>query len=198
MRLLLPDEAVAVAPAVQKCNSIEETDNLSCGTVAPGDGRKFDLGGGVKMAVSTTSGAGAMRRPASHSSGLHAMVAAPGCSIQDATDPNGVNLCVTFALNSADLTPKSREMLDVLAASLQSPEIGGRPAVIEGFTDATGAEDLNRKLSEQRANAVRDYLAGKGVATLRLSASGYGSDRLLPGHAATDPANRRVEVELNG
>jgi outer membrane protein OmpA-like peptidoglycan-associated protein len=117
----------------------------------------------------------------------------------DATEVSGggLNLCVTFALGSAQLNPSSRASLDTLA-SILNQELSSRSVVIEGHADASGRADLNRTLSRQRAEAVVRYLAGKGVAASRLQAVGHGSDRPIAGRAPTDPMNRRVQARLGG
>src|SRR2546423_3902427 len=77
-----------------------------------------------------------------------------------------------FAFDSARLQ-KPQPRLDEIAAALQrNPQIGN--VRITGYTDRIGTNSYNLKLSEQRANAVRDYLVAKGVAQARLAAVGRG------------------------
>jgi outer membrane protein OmpA-like peptidoglycan-associated protein len=66
---------------------------------------------------------------------------------------------------------------------------------VEGHTDDTGPEDVNMRLSQQRANSVRDYLVRKGVSAHRIEAKGYGESKPLePGTSdSARAANRRVE-----
>lgn len=106
-----------------------------------------------------------------------------------------------FAFDSAKLRmPQSR--LDEIAAAL-----GGNAAtsdiVITGYTDRIGSDSYNQKLSERRAQAVKTYLAGKGVEAARLKAQGKGeadpvafcTDKKLPALITCLEPNRRVEVE---
>lgn len=84
--------------------------------------------------------------------------------------------------------------LSRLAAFLNKyPE---RSAVIEGHTDALGSDDSNQALSQRRADAVKSYLVGQGIANGRLTASGKGE--ALPVASNDSPSgrqqNRRVEV----
>jgi outer membrane protein OmpA-like peptidoglycan-associated protein len=116
--------------------------------------------------------------------------------LRDTSTDRGVNLCVTFALNSAALTPQSRSSLDVLIQALTAPDIRGRTVLIAGFADASGNSQANQKLSEARAASVADYLAQHGVARGAVESHGYGATQLLPDRAPTDPANRRVEARL--
>jgi OmpA-OmpF porin, OOP family len=100
---------------------------------------------------------------------------------------------MSFLVGSAELTSQARATLDRFAAALV--RVGSyRPFVVEGHTDRSGSRDTNRVLSQARAASVVNYLAAKGVDRSRLTAQGYGYDRPLPGRAADDAANRRVEV----
>ncbi|NRA94468.1 MAG: OmpA family protein, partial [Psychroserpens sp.] len=69
---------------------------------------------------------------------------------------------------------------------------------IEGHTDSVGAASSNQKLSERRANAVRDYLIANGIAADRLTAAGFGEDKPIDSNKtrAGRANNRRVEVNL--
>ncbi|MDO4728319.1 MAG: OmpA family protein, partial [Bacteroidota bacterium] len=69
---------------------------------------------------------------------------------------------------------------------------------IEGHTDSTGSKVKNQKLSEERANAVKDYLIENGIKADRLSAEGFGPDKPIDTNktAAGRANNRRVEINL--
>ena len=69
---------------------------------------------------------------------------------------------------------------------------------IEGHTDSVGSKSLNQKLSEKRANAVKDYLVENGIEAGRLTAYGFGEDYPIDSNAtrAGRANNRRVEVKL--
>ncbi|MBL8910607.1 MAG: OmpA family protein [Archangium sp.] len=104
---------------------------------------------------------------------------------------------VFFDLNKSTIQAKSNGLLDQVAAVLNGhPEIGS--IQIEGHTDNTGDAALNRTLSNDRANAVMNYLVGKGVAAARLKAVGFGPDK--PADTNATPAgrdnNRRVEFNI--
>ena len=120
--------------------------------------------------------------------------AAVPCAADQAT-AGGLNLCVTFALGSTQLTPASRQSLDTLA-SIMTRELATRSVVIEGHADAKGRADDNLVLSRRRAEAVVAYLTSKGVSPNRLRAEGYGAQRPIAGRAPTDAVNRRVEARL--
>ncbi|MEM8998706.1 MAG: OmpA family protein [Bacteroidota bacterium] len=69
---------------------------------------------------------------------------------------------------------------------------------VEGHTDSVGSAKLNQKLSEERANSVRDFLIDKGVGADRLTAIGYGEDKPIATNntRAGRTQNRRVEINL--
>ncbi|MFL6414817.1 MAG: OmpA family protein [Bryobacteraceae bacterium] len=71
---------------------------------------------------------------------------------------------------------------------------------IEGYTDSTGSAEFNQKLSEQRANAVRDFLMKQGLNTQNMTAVGYGTNfPVAPNDtAAGRKLNRRVELVVSG
>lgn len=106
-----------------------------------------------------------------------------------------------FQLNSAKLAAPVAE-LDNLARALQdNPQVNS--VVITGHTDQLGSPAVNRRLSQQRADAVKAYLVAKGVAASRLTAKGMGSSQLVTECALPTRAemitcgtqNRRVEIE---
>lgn len=104
---------------------------------------------------------------------------------------------VYFRSGRARIRPRSHRLLDNVADVLNAhPEI--LKVRIEGHTDDRGKDDFNMKLSQERANAVRDYLVGKGVAAERLEAVGLGETQAIDTNEtkAGRAANRRVEFEI--
>ncbi len=104
---------------------------------------------------------------------------------------------VTFDFDQATIREDARPTLDRLAELIQAS--GGIGAVaIEGHTDAQGADDYNRGLSQRRAEAVKTYLSGKGVGGDRLQTRGLGETRPVASNDddAGRQRNRRVEVIL--
>ncbi len=98
-----------------------------------------------------------------------------------AAEKASLSLQIQFDFNSARIKPESGQALANLATALKSKELMDSKFAIEGHTDAKGGADYNQRLSEQRASSVREFLIGKGIDGIRLSASGKGS---------TDPANK--------
>lgn len=103
---------------------------------------------------------------------------------------------VTFDLNSADIKPEFKEMLDTLAEALMEfPRFEIR---IEGHTDTTGTEDYNMKLSKERAESAEAYLVDKGIDEARIGTEGKGQTdpRYSNTNAEGRMKNRRVEISL--
>jgi OOP family OmpA-OmpF porin len=101
---------------------------------------------------------------------------------------------VTFETGRSALKPDSYTILDIVAASLiANPDI---KIEIAGHTDNTGALSTNLRLSQARADAVRAYLASKGVAPERMVARGYGPSQPIAPNSTRDgrAQNRRVEL----
>ena len=105
---------------------------------------------------------------------------------------------VLFDFNKSTLKPAAREKLAKVSGILSSyPNL---KLQIEGFADNVGSDEYNQKLSEERADAVRDYLVTQGVRQANISAAGYGkSDPVADNSTAAGRAeNRRVQVVVSG
>lgn len=102
-----------------------------------------------------------------------------------------------FALNRPEVpsTPAATAALDRLASQLKL--YGDAEAHVEGHTDSSYTEEYNQRLSEQRAQEVRDALVRRGIDGRRITTQGFGETRLLfPGEANAEEKarNRRVDV----
>lgn len=101
---------------------------------------------------------------------------------------------VLFAAGKAEVGPGAQRSVDKLADFLKAyPK---RTVLIEGHSDNLGHEEYNLRLSQQRAEAVRDLLVARGVAAQRIRTKGYGSKFPVVDNdsAAGRQQNRRVEV----
>lgn len=116
--------------------------------------------------------------------------------IADALAAEGrIDLNITFDFAEATIRHDGASQLDELGRILLSPALAVRRIGIYGHTDAAGAADFNLKLSQARANAVRDYLVERFEApSTRFDAQGFGKERLELPDAPLDEANRRVEI----
>ncbi len=100
---------------------------------------------------------------------------------------------INFETSKADIQSTSYGILDEIAAALGAdPQL---KVVVEGHSDSTGPRAYNMDLSQRRAQAVVDFLIGKGVSPSRLTAKGYGPDRPIADNATRlgRAKNRRVQ-----
>jgi OOP family OmpA-OmpF porin len=101
---------------------------------------------------------------------------------------------VSFETGRSALTTESYAVLDEIAASLvERPDV---QIEITGHTDNTGSRNTNVRLSRERAQAVRAYLAQRGVSPSRMVAVGAGPDQPIATNTTPEgrAQNRRVEL----
>jgi outer membrane protein OmpA-like peptidoglycan-associated protein len=103
-----------------------------------------------------------------------------------------------FATGKYDLTEKARESLARIAGIIESHP--GLHLVVEGYTDNTGSPEFNEKLSNQRADAVHDFLVQQGVNPQDITAVGYGENFPVASNSTAQgrALNRRVELVVSG
>lgn len=103
-----------------------------------------------------------------------------------------------FVLNHAELTAKHRSAIpglkDRIAAWLRTFPLGA--VRLTGHTDATGGEELNDRLGQQRADAVRDALVAAGIQDFYIRTRSAGKRELKVATKLADSQNRRVEVRF--
>ncbi|MEO8796243.1 MAG: OmpA family protein, partial [Polyangiaceae bacterium] len=102
-----------------------------------------------------------------------------------------------FDFNKANIKPESDSLLtEVAKAMLDHPEI--KRVRVEGHTDSVGSSEYNKKLSQQRADAVVKWLGSHGVAADRLTAKGMGEESPLVANDTEQnrALNRRVEFHI--
>ena len=110
--------------------------------------------------------------------------------------PRTKDLLITFANGSSELTAQAKANARVVAEALTTGKLANARFAIDGHTNAVGNREYNLQLSEARAKALADVLAGYGVDRSRLEVHGYGFDRLIDKRAPASGANRRVEARL--
>jgi len=105
---------------------------------------------------------------------------------------------VLFDFGKYDLRPEAREKLAKLSGIILGHP--GLNLAIEGHTDNVGSDELNQKLSEKRAEAVRNYLVEQGLADNTVMSYGFGKTSPVAdnGSAAGRQKNRRVEIVVSG
>jgi outer membrane protein OmpA-like peptidoglycan-associated protein len=105
---------------------------------------------------------------------------------------------VLFDVDQATLKPGAREKLAKVSGILLAyPTLH---MSVDGYTDSTGGDEYNMRLSERRAQSVRDYLTSNGIPSVSIEAHGHGKNDPV---ATNDTAsgrqqNRRVEMLVNG
>lgn len=104
-------------------------------------------------------------------------------------------LLITFETNSAALTARSKEQLDLVGTALKNDKLKDFNFTVEGHADQRGAPDANLLLSQQRADSVRSYLVStQNVAESRLRAVGKGDTEPMNTRDVAAPENRRVAI----
>ena len=103
---------------------------------------------------------------------------------------------VTFETGKSDLKSTSFAILNEAARGLQ--KLDTVQVEISGHTDNVGGEAYNLKLSQDRADAVRDYLVGKGVKASRITSVGYGYSSPRADNETEEgrAQNRRIEISI--
>jgi outer membrane protein OmpA-like peptidoglycan-associated protein len=103
---------------------------------------------------------------------------------------------LNFATGSATILPESEDQLNNIAAVLKAyPNVTVK---VGGYTDNSGDLAANRRLSQQRADAVRRALVGKGIAAKRMVAEGYGSEHPVSDNTTEEgrAQNRRIALRV--
>lgn len=174
------DSAAARASAVVPAATTAASDAAS----TLGAFRKKQLPGGVELNIPERG----------IESNLIAFITDSSRPVNDTTWYNFDRL--NFATGSASILPESEEQLNNIAAVLKAyPNVNVK---VGGYTDNTGDPAANRTLSQQRANAVRQALVGKGISANRMVAEGYGSDHAVGDNTTEEgrAQNRRIALRV--
>ncbi|BCI71384.1 hypothetical protein SPKIRA_22140 [Sphingomonas paucimobilis] len=130
----------------------------------------------------------------------------PGATARSAAkppaQPDASATTIGFPEGGAELDREAKAALDRLAAD---PAVRQGHLILRGHSDSDGDDAGNRRMSRQRAEAARDYLAGKGIASARMKVIALGETRPIAPNAKPDGTddsagrarNRRVEIELD-
>jgi outer membrane protein OmpA-like peptidoglycan-associated protein len=105
---------------------------------------------------------------------------------------------VLFDTGKYTLKPSTQISLAKVAGILQA--YPGLKVQVEGYTDSVGSDDYNQKLSENRAAAVKDFLASQGVAQSSMTSAGFGKNDPVAdnGTSSGRAENRRVNMVVSG
>lgn len=121
-----------------------------------------------------------------------------GVSVQ--RDGDNINLImpgnITFATNGRNLNSEFYAVLDSVVLVVN--EFNKTTIVVSGYTDSVGSSSSNKKLSEDRAQSVADYLANKKVNSARIELAGLGEENPIASNKTSNgrSLNRRVEITL--
>lgn len=125
----------------------------------------------------------------------------PPGEVTELPDPFGKNRKITlrkiyFQRSEAIVLPQSFPELSQLVRVLS--EVPTLYIQVEGHTDNNGTEELLKKLAEDRAAAIKDFLVKKGINPVRIETIGFGGDRPLNDNATESERkrNRRVEIRV--
>jgi outer membrane protein OmpA-like peptidoglycan-associated protein len=101
-----------------------------------------------------------------------------------------------FSTGTAELTPESENQLPAVLAAIR--ERNSKDVSVVGHSDRQGAEELNWKLSMDRAHAVREILVERGVPETIIETTSHGENnpRIPTADGVSEPRNRRVEVTV--
>ncbi len=103
---------------------------------------------------------------------------------------------ILFSVGSSELSADSLQTLTDLNRVLK--KYPKNRIVVQGYTDSTGSDAINQKLSTARAKAVYDFLLGSGLKTLSINYVGYGSANPVASNATEEgrAKNRRVVLSI--
>lgn len=167
-----------------------------------GGGKGAGIGAAIGSAIGAGAGALVGQKMQKQQQELQEQLAQQA-KVEETTDSNGLRAIkvtfdggILFQTGKYDLNPQAQSDLTKFAVSLiQNPDTDVK---ITGYTDNTGSYAVNQKLSEQRANAVRNYLINCGVSPSRLTAIGIPMADYVASNDTPEgrALNRRVEIKI--
>lgn len=104
---------------------------------------------------------------------------------------------VEFVTGKVDLVPGASTGIDLLATYME--KYPDKKVTLEGHIDSTGRAELNKNLSQERADFIRGVLISKGVAADRITAIGYGQSQPIASNSSASgrQKNRRIDISFN-
>jgi outer membrane protein OmpA-like peptidoglycan-associated protein len=149
----------------------------------------------ARIAADSAQRADMQREVASLRADLRGLRTEFGARIAEVSDGLQFVFPVHFAYDEATVRSSDVAALDRFASVVRKHYPGSR-VTVEGFADPAGSAKYNLTLSQRRAQAVRDYISGKGIDPSLVTAVGYGESRLVrrdaAGSAPGAELNRRV------
>ncbi len=115
--------------------------------------------------------------------------------IRNLENRSQLTIAIQFDFNSARINPASFQAVGLMADALYHPYLQGYRFLVIGHTDDKGNREYNLKLSQQRADAIREALINPfGIAPSRIEAVGLGEEQLLRPADPEATENRRVQL----
>ncbi|MFX3622432.1 MAG: outer membrane protein OmpA [Limnobacter sp.] len=195
--------AIGTASTAAMAHTTDKGEGLS-GYVVDGSGKVVKDGSGECIRTSYFTAALAIqecdpdlipKKPAP------APVAAPAPAPEPAPTPVITKVSLEadayFDFDKATLKQGGKDRIDSEIAKLGQVDLNSVIAI--GHTDSIGSDAYNQKLSERRAQAVKDYMVSKGVAADRIQIKGMGESQPVADNKTREgrAKNRRVEIEFN-
>lgn len=162
------------------------------------------IGAAAGAAVGTTAGIIIGKKMDKKKKELEAL---QNAQVNEVTDQNGLKAIqvtfgeegIKFATGKSNLSESAKTSLANFAKALTSGEdVSNADITVEGHTDNTGGTAINEKVSQQRAEAVTNYLVSKGVDKSRITTRGLASEYPVADNSTAEgrKQNRRVEVYI--
>ena len=211
-RVLMIAAIVSGALVISGCTTNPYTGEREAGKSGIGAGIGSLVGAGVGVLSSSKHdrGKGALIGAAALGGGIGYYMDVQEAKLRDKMQGTGVSVTrngdnivlnmpnnVTFDSSSANLKPAGANTLTGVAMVLKEYE---KTAVnVVGYTDSTGSQDLNMRLSQQRAESVASALITQGVAASRIRTTGMGPANPIASNSTAEgkAQNRRVEITLS-
>ena len=171
------------------------------GYLIGGSGKAAAIGAGIGTAVGAGTGAIIGHQMDKKAAELAAL---ENAQVETVTDVNGLKAIkvtfdsgILFDFNKSSLKPEAKESLNKFAAKMA--DMSHTNINVYGHTDNVGSAAANKKVSDQRANAVAQYLTQKGIAKDRIVADGLSFDFPVADNATAEgrAQNRRVEIYVS-
>ena len=171
------------------------------GYLIGGDGQGAAIGAAIGTAVGAGSGALIGNKMDKKAAELAAKL--ENATVETVTDVNGLDAIkvtldngILFDFNKSTLKADAKSELDKFAAEIS--DMPQTNITVYGHTDNVGTAAANKKVSDQRANVVANYLNTKGIAKERLIAEGLSYDFPVADNSteAGRAQNRRVEIYI--
>ena len=214
-RIAIIAGAVSVALTLSACTTNPYTGESQAGKSGVGAGLGALVGAGVGVLSSSKKdrGKGALIGAAAGAAvggGVGYYMDVQEAKLRDKMQGTGVSVTrsgdniilnmpnnVTFDSNSSNLKPAGANTLTGVAMVLK--EYNKTAVNVLGFTDSTGSQDLNMRLSQQRADSVASALITQGVAANRIRTQGMGPANPIASNSTAEgkAQNRRVEITLS-